>query len=393
MIDHLLFDTTDFDTMDDTHSVGAYVRSGESGALISHHGFAEASSLTFDFVDGDVTVGTDTIAETAHGLHTGDVIQLTSTGTLPAGLALATDYYVIRVDADSFQLAADATDAERGVPVTITAAAGGGTHTVTEQTKDGRALDVYMVNDLTITAVDLDIRDLDHTQDSVAIGDGTDLLDINADGSINVVAGAEKVEDSAHSSGDTGNFMLAVRNDIEGTLVDTDGDYAPLQVDSSGRLRVIADLDFTVGAEKAEDAAHSSGDTGNYVLAVRQDTLAASTDADGDYSSFKVDSLGRLYVTGEDDSLANTAIASAQNLLGVANTAEDVVAAPLTNRKYLYIYNNDNRKLYVGASGVTSTSGFPLSPGSYLELRAGASIDIEWVSAKVNHDMRHMELS
>lgn len=38
---------------------------------------------------------------------------------------------------------------------------------------------------LTVDATDLDIRDLDHTTDSVSIGDGVDLLGVNADGSIN----------------------------------------------------------------------------------------------------------------------------------------------------------------------------------------------------------------
>lgn len=40
---------------------------------------------------------------------------------------------------------------------------------------------------LTVDAVDLDIRDLVHATDSVSIGDGTDILGINTDGSINVV--------------------------------------------------------------------------------------------------------------------------------------------------------------------------------------------------------------
>jgi hypothetical protein len=39
---------------------------------------------------------------------------------------------------------------------------------------------------LTVDAVQLDIDDLDHANDSVKIGDGTDFLEINADGSINV---------------------------------------------------------------------------------------------------------------------------------------------------------------------------------------------------------------
>lgn len=40
---------------------------------------------------------------------------------------------------------------------------------------------------LTVDALNLDIRDLTHVSDSVKIGDGTDLLAINTDGSLNVV--------------------------------------------------------------------------------------------------------------------------------------------------------------------------------------------------------------
>lgn len=38
----------------------------------------------------------------------------------------------------------------------------------------------------TVSATDLDVRDLTHVSDSVKIGDGTDFLAINADGSLNV---------------------------------------------------------------------------------------------------------------------------------------------------------------------------------------------------------------
>lgn len=40
---------------------------------------------------------------------------------------------------------------------------------------------------LTVDANNLDIRDLTHVSDSVKVGDGTDLLAVNTDGSINVV--------------------------------------------------------------------------------------------------------------------------------------------------------------------------------------------------------------
>jgi len=38
---------------------------------------------------------------------------------------------------------------------------------------------------VTVSATDLDIRDLTHVSDSVKIGDGTDFLAVNSDGSIN----------------------------------------------------------------------------------------------------------------------------------------------------------------------------------------------------------------
>ena len=44
------------------------------------------------------------------------------------------------------------------------------------------------LENITVSATDLDIRDLTHVSDSVKIGDGTDLLAVNADGSINVLS-------------------------------------------------------------------------------------------------------------------------------------------------------------------------------------------------------------
>jgi hypothetical protein len=222
-----------------------------------------------------------------------------------------------------------------------------------------------------------------------------------------------KAEDAAHSSGDTGVFVLAVRSDTAAATGQTDGDYTALVTDSSGRLHVnvgntvtvgshavtnagtfavqvdgsaltalqliddivyVDDADFTddtskfaltggvyqsapqtvtdgdvapflidvngrmqvathavtqsgtwnigtvttvttvstvtnvatigtsvvpgTGAThlgKAEDAAHSSGDTGVFVLAVRSDTAAATGQSDGDYTALVTDSTGRLH--------------------------------------------------------------------------------------------------
>jgi len=98
-------------------------------------------------------------------------------------------------------------------------------------------------------------------------------------------------------------------------------------------------------------------------------------------------------LTVNDAALANTAIANAANTLDVANTAENVVASPLANRKYLFIYNNGNKTAYIGASGVSAANGFPMPPGSMIELRAGDALDIEWVSNNTSQNIRTLELS
>jgi len=42
-------------------------------------------------------------------------------------------------------------------------------------------------NPIVVSATDLDIRDLSHVSDSIKVGDGTDFLAINTDGSINII--------------------------------------------------------------------------------------------------------------------------------------------------------------------------------------------------------------
>jgi hypothetical protein len=99
-------------------------------------------------------------------------------------------------------------------------------------------------------------------------------------------------------------------------------------------------------------------------------------------------------VSTNDTALADTAIANAVLTLGVADTAQDAVASPLADRKYLFIRNQDNKKIYVGSTGVSAADGFPVSPGSVLALRAGASVDIEFVgSTGGTPEIRTLELS
>ena len=66
---------------------------------------------------------------TAHGLKTGDRIQLTTTGTLPTGLSLLTNYYIIRAGADTMNFSDTLAHALAGTNKVVTSGAGSGTHT------------------------------------------------------------------------------------------------------------------------------------------------------------------------------------------------------------------------------------------------------------------------
>ena len=64
-----------------------------------------------------------------HGLITGDCIELTTTGTLPTGLSVNTNYYVIYLNANTFNLASTLALAIAGTGLQTTSA-GAGTHTL-----------------------------------------------------------------------------------------------------------------------------------------------------------------------------------------------------------------------------------------------------------------------
>jgi len=94
-----------------------------------------------DDVVETVTAGTDTLTLTAHAYLTGDgPVRLVTTGTLPTGLALATDYWIIKTGADTIKLAASFVSAIAAVPTPVDITdAGTGTHTIQDTTTTVRA--------------------------------------------------------------------------------------------------------------------------------------------------------------------------------------------------------------------------------------------------------------
>lgn len=85
----------------------------------------------------------------------------------------------------------------------------------------------------------------------------------------------------------------------------TDGTTAATFTGSSLNVNITGGS--SSATEFAEDSASTTGDLGVQALAVRQDTLAASTDTDGDYTPLKTNAAGALYVSIANASIVVTA--------------------------------------------------------------------------------------
>lgn len=265
----------------------------------------------------------------------------------------------------------------------------------------GGALHVVQQGTVTVQATDLDIRNLVFATDkvdvsgssNVAVTDGGGSLTVDAtdldirdlssvSDSVTAVLASTKLEDAAHVSGDAGQFMLAVRNDAGTSLVSADGDYAPFQVDASGALRVSGTLSLI--GQYAEDSAHVSGNTGIYNLAVRSDAPAIATSADGDYASQTVDAYNRQWAnTGSNVSMSN---ASAS----VTTTSALLIAASAGRRKII-AQNVGSKKVFVGASGVSTANGLVISPGASIELEIGPALALHAVAENGTQDVRCLQ--
>lgn len=71
-------------------------------------------------IASEVDIVANTVTIPSHGYTLGLKGQLTTTGTLPAGLSLATDYFIIVVDANTVKFASSLANAQAGTAVDIT---------------------------------------------------------------------------------------------------------------------------------------------------------------------------------------------------------------------------------------------------------------------------------
>ena len=129
---------------------------------------------------------------------------------------------------------------------------------------------------------------------------------------------AKKVSEVAGAT-DVGIGALAIRNDSLADLAGTDGDYAPLQVSSTGALYVTGGGG---GTEYTEDVATANPIVGSAVLIERDDVITTAV-TEGDWMGLKGSAEGSLWVQdfNSDASLA---------LLGTMDTDTGVIAGAVS---------------------------------------------------------------
>lgn len=107
-----------------------------------------------------------------------------------------------------------------------------------------------------------------------------------------------------------------------------------------GDVNVVSNIPGTGATNlgKAEDAGHTTGDTGVMSLGVRNDTLADVTSASADYSQLSTDLKGRVMVAGSPRALKGTFQVSLSNtttettiLAATASTFHDIYGLILAN--------------------------------------------------------------
>ena len=89
-------------------------------------------------------------------------------------------------------------------------------------------------------------------------------------------------------------------------------------------------VDIVAGAEYAEDAAHTTEDTGQFVLGVRNDTLAALGGTDGDYVPFQMNADGALFIDVANGGVLESAVDGLETLLTAANVDHAAIEVLLT---------------------------------------------------------------
>jgi hypothetical protein len=225
-------------------------------------------------------------------------------------------------------------------------------------------------------AVDFDIRDLTHASDSIKIGDGTEFLAINADGSINIT------DNSGSLTVDATDFDIRDLSASQDNVAISDGtDTLAINGDGSINSVVTAtDLDI-------RDLAHTQDS-----IQLGNGSVLNTFTTTGPKNAVDVHLAGTDVTIDTDDDLADTAIES-KAYTATSTQGDILAAAQLASRKHMFVQNLGSQDVFVGKPGVTTANGLRLFKNNTLTARIGPALALHAVTASGTADMRIMELS
>lgn len=222
----------------------------------------------------------------------------------------------------------------------------------------------------------------------------------------------DNVAPDSVDEGDVGLARMSANRNVFVTLRDAAGNERGLNIDASNKIGVTSDLTLingnavnttngvngsgtqrvTIASDstgvlasitssvvagtgathlgKAEDAAHTTGDTGVFALGRRIDTLAASSGSSGDYESFNMAADGALYTadvgaTNGGGSFSAVASAASTNATNVKASAGQIYGIYVVNTTatlyYLRLYNLSSAPTCSSATGYIATIPIPAS--------------------------------
>lgn len=232
----------------------------------------------------------------------------------------------------------------------------------TALTQTGGALDVNIASPISIDV------DLDHTTgDSVQIGDGTDLLAVNADGSINVVATATNLDirdlQFASDSVDVSGSSVSITGSVAVTATDLDVRDLTHVSDS---VKIGDGTDFL--AVNADGSINVNATISATDLDIRD--LVAATDS---VSAWLKDGSGNsIESIGGNLSVADSVLLNSLSAPTVTTT--EVAVTAVSGQKKVTIQNLSTEDIYLGPTGVTAGTGLLIPKKSSQEIDLAGTV-------------------
>jgi len=310
--DKIFFDPTDVNTIADSDSIGAFVRAGNDGDVIASQ-----------------NINSEDWLNTAAILHDDSGAVISDANPLPVDIKSG-----VNVEVDLSH-------------VDDSVALGDGTNLLTSTTVGADiGLDVNIINAaVTVSATDLDIRDLTAASDSVA----------------------------AYLSDGSGNSISSTSNALHVYLDDQNGDL-DVNITNASIAVTANDLDIRDLTQASDNVA--IGDSSS---------LFTGTTVGADYA------LDVNVVQAVDPSVANSsALTTAKS---ATSTQSALLSSELSGRKMMFVQNLGNRSIFIAENGAAdaAATGLRLSPNAVAEFKIGPSVSLDVEAAGGTQDVRVFE--